>query len=275
MSYQCLIHYWVKNMELQISFEVDSSVIRGMLHMPDGITPFPAIAFCHGYFQSNRIGPSRLYVMIARRLSSDGIACLRFDCRGMGESDKEFGEATYESFATDLYSALDYLRRLKGIDKERLGLIGHSMGANIALDVASRVPKLRGLCLLSPDSVRSPAKKRILTKEQILDLRKKGYTERRGILLRREFLSKILEGISFQRAEYVASDTLIMQGSADQYYSKNDLLCLAKNFTSKTTIIEIQDADHNFYPTSCREQLMKIISTWFIKTFKLHDTSAT
>ncbi|MCP4443213.1 MAG: alpha/beta fold hydrolase [Aureispira sp.] len=75
--------------------------------------------------------------VIADHLTNEGIAVLRFDDRGVGESTGKFSGATSADFATDVKAAIAYLKKRKDIDPKKIGLIGHSEGGLIAPMVAA------------------------------------------------------------------------------------------------------------------------------------------
>jgi dipeptidyl aminopeptidase/acylaminoacyl peptidase len=80
-----------------------------------------------------------IFVKGARALARAGIASLRFDFYGSGESEGEFRAATLASEIADALDAVKFLRRQKGIDPARLGLCGLSLGGCIAACIAQRV----------------------------------------------------------------------------------------------------------------------------------------
>jgi uncharacterized protein len=77
------------------------------------------------------------FLVLADYLTRNGIAVLRYDDRGFGESTGNFAEGTTADFATDVLSAIDFLKTRTEIDIKKIGLIGHSEGAIIAPMVAN------------------------------------------------------------------------------------------------------------------------------------------
>lgn len=76
---------------------------------------------------------------ICRTLAEEGIAVLRFDFTGLGESEGDFEDTTFSSNIEDLLSAADFLReefRAPSL------LIGHSLGGTAVLVAASRIPEV-------------------------------------------------------------------------------------------------------------------------------------
>jgi len=78
----------------------------------------------------------RPFLVLADHLTNRGVAVLRFDDRGVGESEGTFGTATSEDFASDVRAALSYLRSRPEIRPDGMGLMGHSEGGLIAPMVA-------------------------------------------------------------------------------------------------------------------------------------------
>ncbi|MCC7055444.1 MAG: alpha/beta fold hydrolase [Gemmatimonadaceae bacterium] len=114
-------------------------------------------------------GGYRLFRQLADTLGRRGVAMLRLDDRGVGESGGDFAAATSRDFADDVRSALAFLRTQPGIDPQRVYLLGHSEGGMIAPMVALEEPSLAGLVILA-----GPAR----TGRQILDVQNRYALER-------------------------------------------------------------------------------------------------
>lgn len=138
-------------MEMFAQFSVGGQRMYGMLHVPDGPAPaqgWPSVVMVHG-FTGNKVEGHRNFVLLARRLAAAGVAALRFDCRGSGESQGDFAEMTVGREVEDVEAACDYLRGQPNIDPERLMLLGFSMGALVSCLALGRVRPHR-LALWSP-----------------------------------------------------------------------------------------------------------------------------
>jgi hypothetical protein len=98
----------------------------------------PGVAFFHG-FTGDRMESHWIFVKCARALAKVGIAALRFDFYGSGESDGDFREMTLRGEISDARAAVDYFRRQKKIDPKRVGLLGISLGGAIAAELATKV----------------------------------------------------------------------------------------------------------------------------------------
>lgn len=91
----------------------------------------------------------RPFRQIADTLGRRGIAVLRLDDRGVGETPAGPRDPTSADFANDTRAALAYLRTRADIDATRLGVIGHSEGAMIAPMVAATDSALRAVVLIA------------------------------------------------------------------------------------------------------------------------------
>ena len=121
-----------------VVLENEGQQIFGILHTPiERLVECPAVLFCHG-LAGHKTGKYRLYVILAEKLARLGIASLRIDFRGSGDSEGDFQEMTLESETSDAMVALEFLRKHPAIDNKRIGLFGRSVGGTVALMTANR-----------------------------------------------------------------------------------------------------------------------------------------
>jgi len=120
-------------MDERVTFTSDGRRLSGMLHRPDGTGPFAAFLVLHGFGSNKDSGGS---VAAARLLSGLGYAVLRFDMRGCGESEGERGRVICLDQVADTRSALSYLAGRSDIDGDRIGVVGQSFGAAVAVYTA-------------------------------------------------------------------------------------------------------------------------------------------
>jgi hypothetical protein len=141
--------------EEQISFNNEGAGIElaGTLTRPaNAVTASPAVVLISGSGPQDRdqqmLG-HRPFLVLADYLTRQGFAVLRFDDRGIGKSGGTFLQATSLDFATDVSAAVRYLQHRPDINKDQIGLIGHSEGGLIAPIVAQQQAGVSYLVLLA------------------------------------------------------------------------------------------------------------------------------
>lgn len=132
--------------------------IFGIFHRPLNAKRVPAVIFCPG-FAGNKSGKFRLAVKVAQELAKRGIASLRFDYCGTGDSEGEFEEITIKGEFEDVQTCIQFLSQDAQIDANRLGLVGRSLGGLIAILAAESNPCIKSLVLWAPVFHSDPWKK--------------------------------------------------------------------------------------------------------------------
>jgi dipeptidyl aminopeptidase/acylaminoacyl peptidase len=120
-------------MEEKITFTSDGLTLQGVVHIPDDLEPGekrPAFMVLHGFGSNhtsgNSIGPAKM-------LCDWGYVVLRFSYRGCGDSDGEFGRIICLEQVEDTKNALTFLQSRPEVDPDRIGLLGSSFGAAVAV----------------------------------------------------------------------------------------------------------------------------------------------
>lgn len=134
--------------------------LAGTLTLPATGSNFTAVVLITGSGAQNRdeeIMGHKPFLVIADFLTRNGIAVLRFDDRGFGQSTGNFATATTADFATDVQSAIDYLKSRNEINPQKIGLMGHSEGGVIAPMVAANSSDVAFIVMLAGTGIRGDA----------------------------------------------------------------------------------------------------------------------
>lgn len=127
----------------EVSFTSQPAQVKlaGTLTVPAGKGPFPAVALLTGSGPEDRdetVFGHKPFAVLADYLTRRGWAVLRFDDRGVGQSGGTLAGTTSADYATDARAALAFLRARPGINKHKVGLIGHSEGGTAAIRAAGQ-----------------------------------------------------------------------------------------------------------------------------------------
>ena len=123
-------------LERQVKFKSDGLTLNGVIAMPDGMAPGekrPAFMVLHGFGSTHNAGNVKTPCAMLNKL---GYATLRFDMRGCGDSEGEKGRLICLEQVEDARNALTFLAGEPGIDPDRIGVMGSSFGAAVAVYTA-------------------------------------------------------------------------------------------------------------------------------------------
>ena len=115
--------------------------LAGTYTLPADMGPFPAVVLLTGSGPEDRnetYQGHQPFAVLADYLTRHGIAVLRFDDRGVGQSGGTLKGTTSADYTTDAQAALAWLRTQPGIRKNQVGLIGHSQGGTAAIGAAGQ-----------------------------------------------------------------------------------------------------------------------------------------
>jgi pimeloyl-ACP methyl ester carboxylesterase len=130
--------------------------LAGTLTLPKKEGVYPVVVLISGSGPQNRdeeLFDHQPFLVLSDYLTRNGFAVLRYDDRGIEKSEGNFNAATTQDFASDVESALKYLRTRKEINPKKMGLIGHSEGGLIAPIVAAKDKDLAFIVLLAGPGV--------------------------------------------------------------------------------------------------------------------------
>ena len=134
----------------------DHGKLKGIIQKPElkQGEKCPMVIFCHG-FSGRKDGP--MFELIADTLQAHGIASIRFDFNGHGESEGEFKDMTVPNEIVDAKKVVEYVRDLKYVSS--LAIVGHSQGGVVAAMTAGQlseelgVPAFKAVALMAPAAV--------------------------------------------------------------------------------------------------------------------------
>lgn len=128
----------LRYMDVSFRNEDQNLNLAGMLFIPDGRGPFPAVVVMHGGGTSQR--DNIWYLTMTRYLQENGVVVLLPDKRGSEKSEGDWRKSSYEDLATDALAAVDFMKSQGMVKISQIGVIGMSQGGQISPLVAVQSP---------------------------------------------------------------------------------------------------------------------------------------
>lgn len=236
----------------------------GILHLPLSTKKAPCTLSCNGFggFKSAKY---RLGVRQAEELAKQGIATLRFDYRGTGDSEGRFSDLTMQSQFEDAQIAANFLLNHEAIDRSRFGILGRSMGGVIATRLSDQL-RPQALVLWAPVFDATPwlegktAHRAVRMQENTVSFA--------GQKLHPEFLKEFRTLSCVESLKAIPEIPLaIIHGKKDetlkQFHYEN-YLAIRKQANAKTLGSLLPNSDHDFNDPEEQELLLKASTDWFL-----------
>jgi uncharacterized protein len=138
----------------ELAVGVGSPPLHGMLTLPRGKGPFPAVVLVSGSGpndENETVGPNHPFLDLALGLAADGIASLRYDKRTL-DDPHSVNPATFtatQEYVPDALAAIRLLRGYHTVDPRRIFVLGHSQGGTYAPLIAKEAPEVAGVIFLA------------------------------------------------------------------------------------------------------------------------------
>jgi dipeptidyl aminopeptidase/acylaminoacyl peptidase len=239
----------------KVGFISGGQRIVGVLHFPDRreLKRERIVITCHGYLSSK---DSEKYLQIANRFSSQGIAVLRFDFRGSGESEGCGDFLTNR--VVDLKAAVDFSIK-RGF--KSIGILGSSYGGTTAILTAEEAPQVGALVTWS-----TPCK--------LIELFKPMTRETRDRLSHPRAASEGAELTEFMRdlSRYDAievvrsiSKILVVHCRDDEVVPWTQAKLIFDNALEPKQLKVFEKGDHQLTDPSMRREAIELSLKWFVK----------
>ncbi|APU72347.1 alpha/beta hydrolase [Companilactobacillus crustorum] len=249
---------------MKIEIKRDGLTLRGEFHKPKA-NKFNLVILMHGFTSNRGIMPDQLLYQLAEHFESNGLATLRFDFNGHGESDGRFQDMTVLNEIADGKAILDYGRNILGV--ENIYLVGHSQGGVVASMLAGYYPdKIDKLALLAPAAT---------LKDDALKGDTQGYTYdphnipdelpiKKGLVLGGFYLRTAQTLPIYEVAKEYRGPVCLIHGQKDT---------VVNNIASKRyddvygndELHLLDDADHGFELGNSRQEALDIVTKFLLK----------
>lgn len=233
------------------------TTLVGQLDLPDG-PPRAFALFAHCFTcGKDAVAATR----IGRELTVHGVAVLRFDFTGLGESDGDFSDSTFSSNIEDLVRAAAFLR---AHHRAPTVLVGHSLGGAAVLAAAEQIAEVRAVATIS-----APA-----GTEHVLhvlrdvheEVQQRGEAEvclaDRPFRIRREFLDDVREQPQEDRIRRLPAALLVMHSPTDQSVGIDNAAQIFQAARHPKSFIALDGADHLLTQPSDARFAASVLAAW-------------
>jgi uncharacterized OsmC-like protein/alpha/beta superfamily hydrolase len=236
----------------------DGAVLAARLELPAGTAPRAYAIFAHCFTcGKDGFAASR----IARALTDHGIAVLRFDFTGLGESGGDFGNTGFSSNTHDLVAAADFLRTQYAAPSL---LIGHSLGGAAVLAARHRIPEVRAVATIGAPA--DPSHVAHLLRGAHDTIQREGEATvslgGRDFCVRRSFLDDIADQPQAARIRDLEAALLVMHAPLDETVGVDNARQIFDTARHPKSFISLDGADHLLTRRTDAEYAALVLAAW-------------
>lgn len=246
-------------MRQQQFIEVDhqGQTIRGVAYLPAAAGRRPAVLMLHG-FTGQRTESGFMFVQLGRALADAGVAAVAFDFINSGESDGSFEKMLVTRELADAMRMSRWLSGQPFVDRQRMGMIGFSLGGMLAACVSGRFDGYRAMALIAPTTAANMAR----------HARNVAVGQRVAIgphVMQPAFFEDMLRLDPVADITRRPLPTLIMQGQEDTAVPPEvsaEFAAALESAGQPATVELVPDAGHTFGTPETRSRLIQSVVTW-------------
>ena len=229
-------------------------VLRGIVDLPDTTGKVPVVVNLHG-FTGTRQGHKNIHTAMGRELAKAGIACVRFDFYGNGESDGEFEDMRFTGLLEDTEDIIAWVKKQDWAKEGGIILSGQSMGGYVAATAAPRVNP-DGLILMCPG-----AGMWFGALERAEQFEAKGIFEAdiEGLKFVTAFNKDLHQYEPFSTAKGYSGKVVIIRGTKDELVDENTCNKYLEIYGDNAEYVSVEGGNHNFANLPAREACNKAV----------------
>lgn len=239
----------------------DGAMLAAQLDLPNNGKPVAYALFAHCFTCSKNL---KAISYISRSLVAEGIAILRFDFTGLGESEGDFSDTNFSSNKDDLISAAEFLG--KEYEPPKI-LIGHSLGGAAVLLAAERIPSTKAVAVINAPS--EPTHLIIHLESKREEIEEKGEAEisiaGRTFKIKKKLLEDLEQNHMEGKIRNLRKPLLILHSPTDNVVGIDNATRIFINAKHPKSFVSLDKADHLLSDQSDSLYAGSLIATWVKK----------
>lgn len=253
----------------KISFTNNTGyTLAARLELPANQHPIAFAIFAHCFTCNKNLTAVR---NIGRSLTQSGIAVLRFDFTGLGDSEGEFEDTNFTSNVADLEAAAHYLEEHH---QAPTMLIGHSLGGAAVIHVADRLPSVKAVVTIG--APHDPAHVNHLFAENEATINKEGVAEvsigGRPFKVKRQFLEDISEHSQENKIKNLKRALLLFHSPQDLTVPIENAAKIYLEAMHPKSFITLDGADHLMSNKADSLYVGQMIASWVNRYIDIPQT---
>lgn len=243
----------------RISFEnANGDTLSARIDLPLSVGPHPFAIFAHVFTGSKNFKSAR---HIARALTANGIAVLRFDFTGLGESEGDFAETNFSSNVDDIVSASNYLTEHY---QSPTILIGHSLGGAASIFAGAQIASIKAIATIGAPSY--PEHVTHLIKDRIHDIEENGCAVvdigGREFRIKKQFLDDLKAQNHIEIIKNLNKALLVMHSPQDSTVEIDNAANIYQLAKHPKSFVTLDGADHLLTNKDDAYYAGQVVSTW-------------
>ncbi len=247
----------MKSVKIQFK-NVQEETLVARLELPIDQHPHNFAVFAHCFTCSKNLSA---VLNISRALTLAGIAVLRFDFTGLGESEGDFADTNFSSNIQDLIAAADFLK--EHYEAPTL-LVGHSLGGAAVLVAASQIETVRAVTTIGAPY--DPAHVTHLFAHGKEELEREGKATvnigGRPFTIKKQFIEDLEEAESHDNIRNLGKALLLMHSPQDTIVEIDNATKIYKAAQHPRSFISLDGADHLLSRAEDSRYVGSVIGTW-------------
>lgn len=246
----------------KITFDNDSGhELSAFLEFPADTRPYAYAIFAHVFTGNKSLTATR---HIARGLTQNGIAVLRFDFTGLGESEGDFADTNFSSNVKDLLAAANFLE--ENYEAPSI-LIGHSLGGAAVIFASSQLDSIKAVATVGAPS--DPEHVTHLLRDKVDDIIKLGKAKvnigGRTFMIKKQFLEDLQNKNMFEILKQLKKPIMVLHSPQDNVVEIDNAAQIYHAAFHPKSFVSLDGADHMLTNKGDATYAGDMIANWVMR----------